>query len=298
MPVFHDEYLDRATKIDPSINVISDEEIEKIIEDYIKAAILAKKIGFDFIDIKLCHGYLGHEILGAKKRQGKYGGPIENRTRFIREIAEALKREAKGIKIASRISFFEPPAKHGLKNPDYSHFGVKKENPYEWDINEWEKLLNILLKLDIKLIAPSLGTPYTTPWLVRPAKKKALFENDPPEHWIKGIERHIKTSQILKKLCPEMNIVIAGLSALGSHLLQIGASLLENKICDFVGLGRSLLANPELPKLLLSKDILDEKILCKACGLCTTMARKGKFAGCYLHDHFYKKFILNGKDGG
>ena len=39
--------------------------------------------GFAFVDVKHCHGYLGHELLGARTRPGRYGGSFENRTRFL-----------------------------------------------------------------------------------------------------------------------------------------------------------------------------------------------------------------------
>ena len=41
------------------------------------------RIGFQFVDIKHCHGYFGHELLSARDRDGRYGGSLENRTRFL-----------------------------------------------------------------------------------------------------------------------------------------------------------------------------------------------------------------------
>ncbi len=280
-PVFHDDYLDEATGIDPSSPVLSDGEIEEIIRDFIEAGKLARKAGFDFIDIKLCHGYLGHEILGAKKRRGKYGGPLENRARFILEIARAVKSSTRNLGIASRISFFEP----GIT---FSHFGASEQNPFEQDMDEPIRLLNILSREGIELIGSTLGCPYTTPWLVRPAKFKALGEKDPPESPWKGIERHIRTCMALKKKLPHIKVVLAGLSGLGRHILAAGGAILGSHHADFIGLGRALLANPGLPRLLVQGAPIDEKKVCRTCGLCTTMARKGRPSGCYLHDPFYK----------
>jgi len=48
--------------------------------------------GFDFVDIKHCHGYLGHEFLSAHTRGGDYGGSFENRTRFLREVVTGVPR--------------------------------------------------------------------------------------------------------------------------------------------------------------------------------------------------------------
>lgn len=73
-------------------NVVSDDEVEDIIQHFITAAKVAEEAGFEFVDIKLAHGYLGHEFLSAYDRPGKYGGSFENRTRFAREIYEGIKK--------------------------------------------------------------------------------------------------------------------------------------------------------------------------------------------------------------
>src|SRR5581483_8557468 len=66
--------------------VFTDNEIEGLIADYVRAARIAWNAGADFVDIKHCHGYLLHEFLSAWHRPGKYGGSFENRTRILREI--------------------------------------------------------------------------------------------------------------------------------------------------------------------------------------------------------------------
>ena len=68
------------------------------------AAKRAQQCGFDFVDIKHCHGYLGHEFLSAITRPGPYGGSLENRTRFLREIVAGIRAEAPGLRIGVRIS--------------------------------------------------------------------------------------------------------------------------------------------------------------------------------------------------
>src|SRR5580692_8861660 len=74
--------LDRRLNLSSDYPLLTDAEIEKIIEQFHAAAVMARELGFDFVDIKHCHGYLGHEFLSAHTREGKYGGSFENRTRF------------------------------------------------------------------------------------------------------------------------------------------------------------------------------------------------------------------------
>ena len=66
-----------------------------------------RELGFDFVDIKHCHGYLGHEFLSARTREGHYGGSFENRTRFLREIVRGIRAIAPGLKIGVRLSAFD-----------------------------------------------------------------------------------------------------------------------------------------------------------------------------------------------
>ena len=87
--------------------MLTDAEVEAIIENFHRAAVMAQKIGFDFVDIKHCHGYLGHEFLSAHTREGRYGGSFENRTRFLREVVEGIRSLAPGLGIAVRLSAFD-----------------------------------------------------------------------------------------------------------------------------------------------------------------------------------------------
>ena len=96
--------LDRRLKLPDDYPVLTDAEIEAIIEEFHRAAALAWKLGFDFVDIKHCHGYLGHEFLSAHTRGGKYGGSFENRTRFLREVVQGIRSNCAGLGIAVRLS--------------------------------------------------------------------------------------------------------------------------------------------------------------------------------------------------
>ena len=60
---------------------------------------MVRDAGFHFVDIKHCHGYLGHEFLSAFTRPGPYGGSFENRTRFLREIVAGIRTQAPGLDI-------------------------------------------------------------------------------------------------------------------------------------------------------------------------------------------------------
>src|SRR5262249_9139403 len=82
--------LDPKFGLKPDQPVLTDEEVSRLVDDFIRASRQARQAGFDFVDIKHCHGYLGHEFLSAVDRPGKYGGSFENRTRFLREIVAGI----------------------------------------------------------------------------------------------------------------------------------------------------------------------------------------------------------------
>lgn len=72
---------------------LSKEEIQQLIEGFKLAAVRSKKAGFDIIEIHGAHGYLINEFLSplSNKRTDEYGGSIENRYRFLKEIVAAVK---------------------------------------------------------------------------------------------------------------------------------------------------------------------------------------------------------------
>jgi NADPH2 dehydrogenase len=102
--LYHHPILDRRLKLPADYPLLTDGEIGGIIEDFHRAARLACKLGFDFVDVKHCHGYLGHEFLSAHTREGPYGGSFENRTRFLREVVEGIRAAAPGLRIGVRLS--------------------------------------------------------------------------------------------------------------------------------------------------------------------------------------------------
>ncbi len=68
------------------------DDIKRTIDDYGRAAENAKKAGFDAVQLHGANGYLIDQFLrnGTNHREDEYGGPVENRTRFMREVLEAI----------------------------------------------------------------------------------------------------------------------------------------------------------------------------------------------------------------
>ena len=81
-------------------------EIPGIIEEYRKAAARAKEAGFDGVELSAGNGYLLDQFLqdGSNKRTDSYGGSIENRSRLLLEVVEAVTSVWGGDHVAVRIA--------------------------------------------------------------------------------------------------------------------------------------------------------------------------------------------------
>jgi N-ethylmaleimide reductase len=80
-------------KVDHEVpRALETEEIPLIVSDYKRAAERAKQAGFDGIEIHSANGYLLDQFLQSKtnKRTDRYGGSVENRYRFLKEVVEAV----------------------------------------------------------------------------------------------------------------------------------------------------------------------------------------------------------------
>src|SRR6266550_5580218 len=89
------------------VRLIQDDELARLVDDFVAAARLARDAGLQFVDVKACHGYVGHELLGARGRGGPYGGSRENRTRFMRSVIEGIQANVPGLLIGVRLSAFD-----------------------------------------------------------------------------------------------------------------------------------------------------------------------------------------------
>ena len=105
--LYHHPLLDPRVNANGNSPLLTDDDIRRIIDDFIAAARIANDLGFDFVDVKHCHGYLGHEFLSAHTRAGDYGGSFENRTRFLREVTEGIRSVAPKMLIGVRLSAFD-----------------------------------------------------------------------------------------------------------------------------------------------------------------------------------------------
>ena len=93
----------------------------------------------------------------------------------------------------------------------------------------------------------------------------------------------------LKRRLPGLVFVGSGYTYMQEFLPHVAQAVVREGWTDFVGLGRMMLAYPELPSDLLAGRPLQRKRLCRTFSDCTTAPRNGMISGCYPLDAHYKK---------
>jgi 2,4-dienoyl-CoA reductase-like NADH-dependent reductase (Old Yellow Enzyme family) len=288
--------------------VFTDDELEALIDDYVAAAKLAAAVGFDFVDLKCCHGYLGHELLSGFSRPGRFGGSFENRTRFIRELIGRVGVEVPDLAIGVRLSAFDfvpyeddsesrqgnkkgagIPAAFGHALPYRYAFGVNPEDPTEYDLSEPCQLLEMFEGLGVDVINVSCGSPYYNPHIQRPAMFPPSDGYQPPEDPLVGVARQIDATRQLKERFPSVKLVGTGYTYLQEFLPNVAQSVVREGWADSVGIGRMVLSYPQMPIDSLQKGELETKRICRTFSDCTTAPRKGLRSGCYPLDDEYKQ---------
>ncbi len=299
--------------------VWTDGEIRELIADYVISAQAALEAGFQFVDLKCCHGYLGHEFLSAFDRPGPYGGDFAGRTRFIREIVAAVRSECPGLEIGVRLSLWDTYAyrpdpalsKPGKLGPGipmipegeglYPVFGADRANPHRIDLSEPIELIESLgREYGVFLWNLTAGSPYYNPHVQRPAIYPPSDGYAPPEDPLVGCVRQIQAVrevtewfQRASQLTPDAQrpvFVGTAYTYLQEYLPHVVQALVRHGWVDSIGLGRMVLSDWQLPaKILAGQDFAADKKVCRTFSDCTTAPRNGIISGCYPLDPYYKE---------
>ncbi|UCG27102.1 MAG: hypothetical protein JSV24_09015, partial [Bacteroidales bacterium] len=261
------------------LKILSDRELEDLREDFIEAGILAEKAGFDAVDIKACHGYLIHEMLGSFTRAGsRFGGmPFENRVRFLCDTLRGIKDNTKKISTASRISFYD-----GIPYP-YG-FGVQREGSVRINLEEPVRLVKQLVESGTCLVNGTMGIPRYNPHVNRPFDRLLPGGEIPCEHPLEGVVRLIRGVGRIKEAVPDSVLVGTGYSWLRYYFPNVASAVISEGMATFIGVGRGSFAYPDAPKDLMKYGKIDRKKVCISCSRCTELMRHNQTTGCVIRD--------------
>lgn len=268
--------------------IVTDDYLKSLEESFGKAALLAKKAGFDAVDIKSCHGYLLAELLSAYDRPGQYGGNYENRTRLLKNGIKAAKVwEDENFQVTCRLGIYD-----GYEYP--WGFGVSEGSGLKPDLKEPIRLVKELYgNCGIQMMNLTMGNPYATTHVTRPFD---MGKYEPEEHPFTGIGRMIAGIGEVKKAVPEMVIFGSAPTYLCQFADLYTAGAVEEGFCDGMLFGRMAFADPDYANEIIKNGRIDPKRVCMTCGKCGDLIRAHKPTGCVIRDPktfmpFYKEFL-------
>jgi 2,4-dienoyl-CoA reductase-like NADH-dependent reductase (Old Yellow Enzyme family) len=299
--MYHHPLLDAKFHLDSHDDsiVLTDNDLQQLIDDFVAAARLAESVGFRFVDVKACHGYLLHESLSAYARPGRYGGDFDGRTRLLREVIAAVRAACPRLLIGVRLSIFDTipyqtsreigrPIAYTEHLPYQFGFGVNASDPQQMDLAEPIQLLRLLQADGAAMVNISCGSPYYCPHVQRPALFPPSDGYQPPEDPLVGVCRQIHAAKECKWAVPDLPMVGTGYSYLQDYLPHVAQAVVRAGWIDSVGLGRMVLSYPKLPSDVLSGKSLARKQVCRTFSDCTTAPRNQMVSGCYPLDPYYK----------
>ena len=188
-------------------------EVEELIQKFVTSAKVAKEAGFSGVQIHTAHGYLISQFLSPhdNRRTDKYGGSLENRMRFLKEIYLGMREElGKDFTIGIKIN-----------STDFKEDGLTEEDSLKTIIE--------LANLGLDFVEISGGT------YERPAMMGATSKST----------NQVFFAEYSKKLKQkiEIPVVVTG----GIRSINAMNTLLNDNTTDFIGIARPLTIDPNIP---------------------------------------------------
>ena len=211
--------------LNKTCRALSAEEIRYIVKMFGEAAHHAQRAGFDGIEVHAVHeGYLIDQFAIAlfNQRTDRYGGCLENRLRFAREIVEEIKTCCgPDFPVALRYS-----PKSMMKDWRVGALPGETFKEVGRDLDEGVEAAKLLVEYGYDALDIDVGT-YDAWWW-----------NHPPMYQEKGLYR--KYAKLMKD---SVNVPILMAGRMDDP--DMAATCLENGTCDIISLGRPLLADPD-----------------------------------------------------
>ena len=188
-------------------------EVEELVQKFVTSAKVAKEAGFSGVQIHAAHGYLISQFLSPhdNRRTDKYGGSLENRMRFLKEIYLGMREElGKDFTIGIKIN-----------STDFKEDGLTEEDSLKTIIE--------LANLGLDFVEISGGT------YERPAMMGATSKST----------NQVFFAEYSKKLKQkiEIPVVVTG----GIRSINAMNTLLSDNTTDFIGIARPLTIDPNIP---------------------------------------------------
>ncbi len=204
------------------------EEIQQLVHFFTEGARRAKEAGFDAVEISGATGYLVSQFLSpfTNRRTDEYGGSLENRTRFAVEIVQSIKEKlGNDYPILFRLTFDDL---------------VKGGN----GLTDAKEIATVLEPVGVDAICMQVGWHESRVPTIAMNVPRAAF------------------GYLSKEIKKEVNIPVMVSNRINDPVLA--EELLQDGVADLIGLGRTLIADPEFPQKAMAER-LHEIRPCIAC---------------------------------
>ena len=197
---------------EPSVpRALTTAEVKELVQLYAQAARNALDAGFDGVELHCANGYLVNQFISAhtNRRTDEYGGPLQNRLRFLREVVQAVAdvvgKERLGVRFAPLFASTEE---------DRVYLGLLEEDPHETDI----EAIKVLEQVGIAYVSLA----------------EADWDNAPelPETFRNDVRSNF-SGKILYA---------------GKYTVERGVRVVKAGWGDLIAFGRPFIANPDLPE--------------------------------------------------
>lgn len=270
--------------------LLSEEEVDGIIDQFVLAARIAYDAGADGVDMKLCHGYLGSQILRPyNDRKWKYGGAWENRRQFAFDLYERIQKEINDPRfiIGSKISAWEGfPGGFGTEGPDSPII----------DLTEPLDLIRGLEDRGASYFVVSGGSPSITVALTQADKHAPYFAYLHPT-WARELKKAAKKAVIAGSnysVFRDGRNGILGAAPEVNSMFHWGGKFIRKGKVDMIALGRQSLADPLLPlKLRTGRE--NEIKWCTLCDNCLELLIRQVEIGCCTYNKHYTNVLLKAR---
>ncbi|EIF31841.1 NADH:flavin oxidoreductase [Burkholderia sp. Ch1-1] len=197
---------------EPSVpRALTTAEVKELVQLYAQAARNALDAGFDGVELHCANGYLVNQFISAhtNRRTDEYGGPLQNRLRFLREVVQAVAdvvgKERLGVRFAPLFASTEE---------DRVYLGLVEEDPHETYI----EAIKVLEQVGIAYVSLA----------------EADWDNAPelPETFRNDVRSNF-SGKILYA---------------GKYTVERGVRVVKAGWGDLIAFGRPFIANPDLPE--------------------------------------------------
>ena len=187
-------------------------EIQEVVEDFGQAARRAKEAGFDALEVHMAHGYLVDQFLSPyiNKRTDEYGKTTEGRAKFAVEIVQRIRKEV------------------GPAFPILVKLCASEFVPGGITVDLCKEYVGLLEKAGIDGVVVSGGILETAEYII------------PPMAMPRGL--NVERTRAIKA---GAKVPIIAVGRINNP--ELAEEILENGDADFIAMGRSLIADPELP---------------------------------------------------